>query len=207
MVTEHSFDVSESDMAELESQADALSTPDFLVVPGLEVRCDHDIEIVAPGVTTLCAYTDPGRVITHIHEQGGVAILAHPYVRNYPIDPAWVQYLDAVEIWNVANEGRYIPSPLTLRKCRALLAAHQGLHGIAALDLHDTRNYCRLYIHAKVGRLDRAALLASLRQGTYYCRSAFFQSNAHGDFSRAYLLYVDALRRIRDLLRRAVRRD
>jgi hypothetical protein len=207
MVTEHSFDVSESDMAKLESQADALSMPDFLVVPGLEFRCDHDIEIAAPGVTRLCTQTDPAHVIAHIHEQGGVAILAHPYVRNYPIDPAWVQYLDAVEIWNVANEGKYIPNPSTLRKCRALSAAHQGLNGITALDLHDRRNYCRLFVHTKVERLDRAALLGSLRQGTYSCRSPFFHSNARVNFSRAYLLYVDVLRSIRNLVRRTVRRD
>ncbi|UPM42426.1 PHP domain-containing protein [Halocatena salina] len=76
---------------------------ELTVIPGVEVTTSQG-HLLALGVETPPAPDDPLSVIEHVHEQGGVAILSHPFDRlreEYTTDlDAIADAVDAVEVSN-----------------------------------------------------------------------------------------------------------
>lgn len=206
-LTEHSYDLTADDMAGLEREAAAISDDSFLVIPGVEFRCVANVDIIGYGVTALTDTDDPMTVIEHIHTYGGVAVLAHPLVRNYPLDLNWIARLDGWEIWNVSNEGKYLPQLRTLKKYREYLRQCPDLKSFAGLDLHRTASF---YPLATVvgGKLDRTSILATLRAGDFSIDSPYFVGDSRGTAGFAYGARLIAatglfngIRRVRGLFR------
>ena len=77
----------------------AIAPPDFLVIPGIEVgtRCG---DILALFVKEDIKTKDPYEVVDAIHEQGGVAVLAHPFARMLSIDKKLAEKIDGCEAFN-----------------------------------------------------------------------------------------------------------
>lgn len=208
-LTEHSYDVDNDSMRRLVEKAEHASSPDFLIIPGLEFRCHGWLDIIGYGVTQLTEDEDPSAVVDHIHTHGGVAVFAHPNVRDYPIDDGWVSKLDGSEIWNVSNEGKFLPRPGTIRKFEQLAASRQGMLAFTGLDLHRKISYHGLVVETHAPALTREDILTALRVGDFVSRSSLFSLGATGRVStlsmariRILRALLDGLRSIRDLVRK-----
>jgi hypothetical protein len=85
-------------------QAASSHAPDKLtVIPGVEVTTTQG-HLLALDVQEVPPQRDPLTVIEHVHDQGGVAVLSHPFdrLRQYYTDDldAIATHVDAVEVQN-----------------------------------------------------------------------------------------------------------
>ena len=191
-ITEHSYDVDEKSMQALLERSQQMSTTDFIIIPGLEFRCHGWLDIIGYGVTQLCDSEDPAAVIDHIHANDGVAVLAHPNIRDYPIDKKWVAMLDGCEIWNVSNEGKYLPQSGGIKKYRQLAADNPGLLAFTGLDLHRTESYCNLSTLTRVNDKTSEGIIRALKDGTFRSESPLFSVGSDGNVSARGRLNVAA---------------
>lgn len=182
-ITEHSYDIDNESMAELARQAEAYSTDDFLVIPGIEFRGHDYIDLLGYGVTVTCPSEDPSRIIEHINKHNGVAVLAHPAIRDYRIDPQWVAALDGCEMWNVTHEGKYVPQMKGIRKFRELAASNSNLLAFAGLDMHRPESYCYLSVTTFARSRSKTDILAALKAGAFRNESTLYSLGSDGKMS------------------------
>lgn len=189
-VTEHSYDVDDQSMANLARQAEALSTDNFLVIPGIEFRGHDYVDLIGYGVTRTCPHDDPSKIIEHINEHNGVAVFAHPAIRDYQTDPAWLAKLDGVEMWNVTHEGKYLPQMKGIRKFQQLTAGNSNLLAFAGLDMHRPESYCYLSVTTYAKSRSKADILSALKQGAFRSESTLFSIGSGGEISPLKLAWV-----------------
>lgn len=180
VVTEHSQDLDEDAIRTLEAEAKNLSTERFVVIPGIEYSCDGWIHILGLGVTSLCDTKAPALVIDHIHARNGIAVLAHPSLRDYPLLRSWVQKLDGCEIWNCRSDGRYFPRFRSVLKFRELAKWNPQLLAFVGLDFHDRTKFCHVATRVFVDTICRDSILAVLKQGGYVMQGTFLRTDARG---------------------------
>lgn len=71
---------------------------DFFVIPGAEYRTDCG-DIVALFIEHEIVERESEQVIARIHEQGGLALLPHPYYSHRDIERL-AEQCDLIEVWN-----------------------------------------------------------------------------------------------------------
>jgi hypothetical protein len=208
-ITEHSYDVDRDSMNKLVEKSAELSTPDFTIIPGIEYRCHGWVDILGYGVTAVLSDEEPAAVIDHIHAHGGVAVLAHPNIRDYRLEQCWISKLDGCEMWNVSNEGKYLPQPGAIDKFRELAVGNNNLLAFTGLDLHRPDSYCNLSTDTYVKDVTSREILHALKSGAFCSRSPLFSVNSRGDLSaakgvrlRTLRTVLNGMRNMRDLIRR-----
>ncbi|UCG61170.1 MAG: hypothetical protein JSV52_12700 [Candidatus Zixiibacteriota bacterium] len=208
-LSEHSYDIKNDSMKQLVAEAESLSSEDFIIIPGIEFRCRGWTDILGYGVVDTCDSEDPITIIDHIHNHGGVAVLAHPNVREIPIDKSWVAMLDGCEIWNVSNEGKYLPQSGSIRKFRELAADNTALLAFTGLDLHRTDSYCDLSTETYVERRRPADILRALQKGHFRSVSPLLSMDSRGTISAVSQFRIgimrsllNGVRGVRNLVRR-----
>src|SRR5437016_3212112 len=81
-IGEHSQDMDAEKVASLTEQCAALSSAEFLMMPGIEFTCRgtgrNVIHILGAGCTTLTPEIEPIAVARHIRQHDGFSVLAHP---------------------------------------------------------------------------------------------------------------------------------
>jgi hypothetical protein len=188
-ITEHSYDIDDLKMVNLVKQSDQLSSPGFLIIPGLEFRCHDDIDILGYGVFQTCDSDDPATIITHIHNHGGVAVLAHPTLRDYPIEKEWVMLLDGAEFWN-RQEGKYLPQIKSIRRFRQFRKWHRNIKAFLGLDLHRAINYYPISILVNANNNNRETILLALKQGDFESESPLLKLNSDGQLGWLKLTFI-----------------
>lgn len=189
-ITEHSYDVDIKSMEILVLEAKDLSTEKFLIIPGIEFRCYHDIDIMGLGVTQVCKLKDPETVIDHIHYYGGVAVWAHPSHRNYPVEKQWLKKLDGVEIWNHIHDSRFIPHNRSVKCFFNLLKYNVNLKAFSGLDMHTKSNYFFTSTTVLVDNNDQMEILTALKKGTFKTQSHFFNFDSNERITLFYYSYI-----------------
>jgi len=93
------------------------------IIPGVELNTDIG-DIIALFVDKISGNKNSCEVIDEIHEQGGLAVLAHPFkrIKNYPIDV--VKKLDAIE--SVNSRWIALQDHKQFEKVNALLSTVKG---------------------------------------------------------------------------------
>lgn len=201
-VTEHSYDINAQSMQKLVEEAAALSSDDFVIIPGIEFRCHGWVDIIGYGVVETCDSEDATTIISHIHNHGGVAVLAHPNVREIPIEKSWVAMLDGCEIWNIANEGKYLPQSGGIGKFEELKRSNSNLLAFTGLDLHHTESYWSLYVETFVESRDHQNILKALRGGDFRSVSPMFSVESGGDIPVLKKVVTCAVRRLLNGIRK-----
>jgi len=211
-IGEHSQDLQGAKIEILKRQCAENSDERFCLIPGIEFSCRGGLHIFGLGVTQLTTETDPVAVAEAIHSQNAFAILAHPQRYQWKCSREVLLAVDAVEIWNVSYDGKYLPSIQAPRQFRKMQKVNPALVGVAGHDFHRPRSFYDVSVEMDVEVLSPAAVLARLRQGAYRIRSRYFRAEPHGVFSwrqTASLQFLGrqltALRKVRDLLARASR--
>jgi predicted metal-dependent phosphoesterase TrpH len=103
--------------------------PNFLVIVGSEVLTEVG-DILALFLTQEIRSSYSLDVVAEIHEQGGIAILPHPYSQHQNLGEALFQQLDGVEIYNGRDKRDYSPQTY------AEIATPYGLATVANSDAH-----------------------------------------------------------------------
>ena len=192
-VTEHSQDMTAESLVELETKSAALSDESFLIIPGIEFTCTATIHILGIGVTSLCESEDPSVVIDYIHARGGLAVLAHPSNKDYPIEPSWVAKLDGCEIWN-NRHGKWLPQMEAIRKFHDLARHAPGLKAFAGLDLHGPGGYSQVYMAVRTDALTQEAVASAFQSGNYTMGAHFVSLPACGRPGALRSLYIALFR-------------
>ena len=189
-ITEHSYDIDDAAMSVLADKSKSLSSPDFMIVPGIEFRCHHDIDIMGFGVIETCGSESPSEVIDHIHNHGGVAVLAHPSHKDYPFEKEWLEKLDGAEIWNQIHDSRYMPEIHSIDRFDHLRKSCPDLRVFCGLDLHNEKSFFFMTAEIAVKENNRSEILAALRAGSFKSRSRFFNIGARDKINLFYYLYI-----------------
>ncbi len=131
-------------------------TPDFLIVPGIEVSTTRG-HLLGLGITADINSRDAATTIDEIHAQGGIAVVPHPFRRSSPsIASLKGLHVDAVEAFN----GRDFPRQ---NKQAAALADRHGLPATGGSDAHQLREAGSGYTTADAETVDD--LLAAINAG------------------------------------------
>jgi hypothetical protein len=175
LMAEHDVGFDEDRWGEYREACARASTPDVLLVPGIEYS-DSDNRIHVPvwgEVPFLGEGVPTGELLVHVGELGASAVLAHPARRGAAetFEPAWARHLLGVEWWNRKYDG-YAPGPATGRA----LAAH-GAIPFVGIDFHTARQLMPLAMGLDIdGEPTTAAVHAALRERR--CRPEAFGVSA-----------------------------
>ena len=141
---------------------DVPEVPGFLVIPGVEVSTDrgHLLGLFVRGPVESRAAEE---AIREIHEQRGLAVLAHPFQRRrdgghiLPI----VQLLDGLEVWN----GRADRKNRRANEMAETFAGEHGLRPFAGSDAHVPREVGNGVLQVEAEALTLEAVKTALMEG------------------------------------------
>ena len=193
-ITEHSEDMTEGKIATLRQEAEYLSGDHFRVIAGIEYSCKDALHIAGIGCEQILDTCDPVRLVQDIRALGGFSVLAHPCRIGWNCSPELVANLNAVEIWNVRYDGKYLPSPKALEFFNRMKALNPKLLAAAGDDLHGRGGFYPIGIQMTVNTLDRKSILGELIHGRHEIGSTGFHAAATSDFSAGDLAFLRALR-------------
>ncbi|MCG9128904.1 PHP domain-containing protein [Candidatus Poribacteria bacterium] len=151
------------------------STSDFLAISGSEVHPSNPYgggtyHFVAINIhePVNCAKMHPNAVLENIKEQGGEAVLCHPYWCGHTIsDYLPLRNYFAVEVYNDTCMG--IGKGFSEQAWDDLLDRGGPVLGIASDDAHGTEHDCfHGWINVKAEELTVDNIMESLRTGAFY---------------------------------------
>lgn len=178
---EHSQDMDLAKVEGLVRECATASDSDFLMVPGIEFTCNiPGMHILGVGVTGLTPESDPIPVARHIREQGGFAVLAHPKRFGWECSEELLRLLHAAEIWNIAYDGKYLPSVEGQPAFRRMRDVNPGLLAVASHDFHRKAGFYNMHLQMDFPSLTKEAIMENLYQGEYRIRSRWFGADSNG---------------------------
>ncbi len=178
-ITEHAEDLDDGKMQELREQCDANSGDQFCIIPGAEFSFST-FHILGIGAAVAPGEADALPAIERIHRCGGMAVLAHPKRFGWTCPADILQALDAVEIWNVGYDGKYLPSEQAGTGYAALKRINPSLLAVAGHDLHRLESFYDVALEMEVANLSSLEILENLRHGLYAIKSRFFRAGSDG---------------------------
>lgn len=167
-LTEHSRGLTTEDYAEFVKSCQDHTTPEFLVIPGIEVRVEKDIEIAAIGVTELPPALGPDELTSWVRRKGGYAIWVHPFRHGKWAGP--FLDCDGVEVMNGKLDGTLAPNLSLLRRFKRGRSADKHFSAIFGLDFHDLWQARQVWIECTPAERKAEAVVEALRKGRFLNR-------------------------------------
>src|SRR5262245_50531957 len=121
-LTEHTNDFDSNKMQKFVRHCEDLAKEPCRLVPGLEFPVRGGFHLLGLSLRVFEPVVEPLAAVRFIHEQGGLAVLAHParYKGTWP-DAAMLAELDGIEVWNARYDGRFVPSERVLSATEAVI--------------------------------------------------------------------------------------
>ena len=167
-VTDHADYFDETSIQRYVDECVSLSDETFVLVAGLEYRCDREMHILGYGATKLTSAAKPEEVIRHIASQGALSVIAHPKDDAFP----WIEGFDTlplgIETWNTKYDGRYAPRPGTFALLRRLQQSQPSMMAFFGQDLHWRKQFHGMFVHVDCGAIATETILSALASGRYY---------------------------------------
>jgi hypothetical protein len=209
-MSEHSDTFNNDKMVLYVEECQEKSAPDLLIIPGIEFRCDNDFHILGLGIRQFTDLTDPFAVSEFIHEQSGLAIIAHPKRDNYKIPNGLQTVVDGAEVWSATYDGRFVPSIDSLEFMRELRGTNGSFIGYGGQDLHRLSGMRFVKTILSCGTLDENKIFTALKRGSFIVSNNIFNIGSREDVRGLKLAVITASRRfyesarwVRDGLQRA----
>jgi|SRR5579862_4695499 len=165
--TDHAESFDRAKLADYVSECNSLSDQRFLFLCGLEFGCDQQMHMLGYGTTTQAQTQDPQKVIRHIEENQGLAVIAHPKDSMFP----WIETFEVlpcgIEAWNSKYDGRYAPRPRTFELVQRLRARRPEMRAFYGQDLHWKNQFRGLFSELRCDSLNRGEILNALASGKY----------------------------------------
>lgn len=180
-ITEHAEDLDDGKKQTLLERCRQWSRDGFCVIPGAEFTCaeQHILGIGAVGASQ----TDALEAIEMIHGSGGMAVLAHPSRVGWKCAARILQAVDAVEIWNVGYDGKFLPPANAFAGFAAMRQVNPGLLALAGHDLHRRESFYDVGLEMDLPSLSADSILEGLRRGRYQIGSRFVRIGSRADIS------------------------
>jgi hypothetical protein len=183
-ITDHADSFDESKRADYIRECASLSDDNFLFVCGLEYTCEQQMHILGFGTTQLASTKAPQRIIRHIEEHQGLAVIAHPKDSMFAGIESFEVLPLGIETWNSKYDGRYAPRPGTFELLRRLRARRPDMRAFYGQDLHWKKQFRGLFNHLRCEELDRDEILKALATGNYCGVKADLELPSSGELSR-----------------------
>jgi hypothetical protein len=166
-MTDHAEYFDEHSIAHYIAECESLSDKSFLLVPGLEYRCERNMHILGYCARKLIPSADPQEVIRHIASQQALSVIAHPKNDAFP----WIESFDSlplgIETWNTKYDGQYAPRPGTFALLQRLKQRAPEMHAFYGQDLHWKKQFRGLHVILDCDSLEPGAILSALAAGKY----------------------------------------
>jgi hypothetical protein len=173
------------------SECESLSDKNFLLLAGLEYRCERNMHILGYCATKLTQSADPQEVIRHIGSQGAVSVIAHPKSDSFD----WIESFDTlplgIETWNTKYDGRYAPRSGTFALLQRLKQRAPEMHAFYGQDLHWKKQFRGLRVVLHCDSTEPAAIVATLAAGEYTAQKDNLQLPSSGLLPEALLAEFD----------------
>lgn len=179
-LTDHAEDLSSEDTESLRHECDKHSDESCVVIPGLEFRCKEDIHILGLGITNGVTDTDPVAVASQIRDLGGLAVLAHPGRNGFQCPPELCRVLNGIEIWNAADDGRFIPPVTNLHLFQEARSCNPAISAFGGADLHwvDGPPGVKIELRSKANPVKSEMVLDCLRSGEFTIQGRYVALDA-----------------------------
>lgn len=174
-MTEHAETLDEEVVRRFVQECRRLSTPEFLVIPGIEFPCSQTLHILGLGVERLTRAKEPVEVARFIRDQGGLAIIAHPSRAHYRIPPGLESGIDGIEIWNARYDGWFVPNDRSIALWRRLQNAKTSLIPVGGQDLHAVTPHGHVRVTISCDGLDQTTVLRALRAGRFVISNRYLR--------------------------------
>jgi len=182
-ITDHADSFDEPKLADYVNECASLSDDRFLFLCGLEYGCEQRMHILGYGTTALVQTEDPQKVIRHIEEHNGLAVIAHPKDSMSPWIESFALLPGGIETWNSKYDGRYAPRPGTFDLLQRLRARRPGMRAFYGQDLHWKNQFRGLFTELQCDSVDRSAILSTLAAGEYSGVKADLRLPSSGELS------------------------
>jgi hypothetical protein len=167
-MTDHAESFDELKLADYIRECAALSDEQFSFICGLEYECEQRMHILGYGASTLAHTKDPQKVIRHIEEHGGLAVIAHPKDAMFSSIESFDVLPLGIETWNSKYDGRYAPRPATFDLLLRLRHRRPGMRAFYGQDLHWRKQFRGLFTQLECDSRTREAVLGALSAGAYF---------------------------------------
>jgi len=163
-LTEHVRDLTQAKYASFVDECKCYSDERFVVIPGLEFRCEAGIEIAGLWLNELVTFTHPEDAVRHVRERNGYAIWVHPLKRS-----GWSGLLDcdAVEAFNCKMDGPVAPNLRLLNYLKRARSEGKPFHIVFGLDLHNLNQPLSAWLECNVSKLSAENVISALRAGQF----------------------------------------
>ncbi len=187
LMSEHSDTFSKARMLEYVSECHLVSSDNFLLIPGIEYSCKHNLHIIGVGVSAFTESQDPQEVIKFIRRHNGISILAHPVRYSNKVSNDILQSIDGIEVWNAAYDGRFIPNASILKLWLEAKKKHPTIVAYGGLDLHVIRDVTFVRVECVSNSLTKESVLGDLKQGCFSISNSFISLSARNGVSKLKL--------------------
>jgi predicted metal-dependent phosphoesterase TrpH len=201
-ITEHAEDLDGASAERLLDQCREQSRDGLCVIPGSEFSCG-EFHILGIGVVTADRPADAIAAAETIHHRGGMAVLAHPKRFGWKCPVEVLRAVDAVEIWNVGYDGKFLPSARAAEAYAAMKRAQPPLLAVAGHDFHRQASFYDVALVMDAAEPTTAAILSNLHQGRYVIKSRFFRAGPDGKISKPRPAFLRMLSGQLSTMRRA----
>ena len=191
-LTEHSKGMTSKKYEEFLTACQKENKETFMVIPGLEVRCDDGTEIAGIGVNQLISHGSANQVITQIHELGGFALWVHPlkHRSNY----GHFLQCNAFEVLNGKMDGVVAPNFSLIRRVKKYRRIGYIIFALFGLDLHSYQENFPVWTECNVSDLTPQAIVYSLSKGFFVNRLKKGVVHSSGEIPPLDFLYLLVLR-------------
>lgn len=181
-MSEHSDTLDAEKVAAYVKECGRVSTPECLIIPGIEFTCDNNLHLLGFGVKGYTDSKDPVEVAQFIQRSGGVAVVAHPKRYQYQIPPALVPFLNGIEVWNAGYDGRFVPNDCSLKMLQALRSASGPLSAFGGQDFHAMKEHTHIRVSIRAEYLTADAVLKQFREGKFQVSNFCFCIDARSEY-------------------------
>jgi predicted metal-dependent phosphoesterase TrpH len=192
-MSEHSDTLDSDKVKRMRDECRRASTPDCLIIPGIEFTCLGNLHLIGLGVQDYDSSKDPLFINDFIQEQGGVAIIAHPKRYHYQISQVLLTAVNGVEIWNAGYDGRFVPNDHSITLLKRARERHESLLAFGGQDLH-TINHKQAEVSLSVccERLVPGLILDAIRDGNFVISNGYVSVGAQErlDCLKALSIYL-----------------
>ena len=186
-VTDHAESFDEASIQRYVEECASLSDDKFVLVAGLEYRCEHNMHILGYGATKLTQTIDPQEVIRHIASQNALSAIAHPKDEFFPSIESFEDLPLGIEVWNTKYDGRYAPRPGTFALLQRLRQRRPATLAFFGQDLHWKKQFRGMFVEVDCALAKAEAILSALARGTYYATKDAYRLPSSGLIPEARL--------------------
>jgi len=185
VITEHNDCLDGKHIKAIEQSCRELSSDDFVLIPGIEVRCCKDNTHVL-SIGKIAEYSNDAElsdVINRSHELGNLAIIAHPDPGFSKRNSHMTGMLDGFEVWNNKQDSRWAPNMEAIRQFRGIQGGNNACFAYAGLDLHDAYQFASPWINLNASSLSNTHIIEALKNGAFTVSNGFLTISSSAELS------------------------